>query len=125
MKKIVRNGTLKLWSILGALITMVLLSGCFPTEAPAEGEGTSIIPLILFLVLIFGFMYFVIIRPQRKKQQEHQQLIEELNKGDRVVTAGGLYGVVESISEESVVIKVESGALLRVAKESVTIKRER
>lgn len=125
MKKIIRNGTLKLWSIAGALITMALLSGCLPAEASEEGEGTSILPLIIFLVLIFGFMYFVIIRPQRKKQQAHQQLIEELNKGDRVLTSGGIYGVVENISEESVVIKVESGALIRVAKDSVALKRER
>ncbi|MBA7695468.1 hypothetical protein ES703_104096 [subsurface metagenome] len=61
---------------------------------------------------------------QRKRQKEHQQLIEELKRGDRVITAGGVYGVIETVSEDSVVIKVESGATMRVAKNSVALKRE-
>ncbi|GAI84809.1 unnamed protein product [marine sediment metagenome] len=69
-------------------------------------------------------MYFLMIRPQRKRQKEHQQLIEELKRGDRVITAGGVYGVIETVSEDSVVIKVESGATMRVAKNSVALKRE-
>jgi len=81
--------------------------------------------LIVFLVLIFGLFYFLFIRPQRKRQKEHQQLVQELKRGDNVVTAGGVYGVIENISEDSVVIKVESGATLRVAKGSVALKRER
>jgi len=70
-------------------------------------------------------MYSVLIRPQRKRQKEHQHLIQELKRGDRVVTAGGIYGAIESISDDSVVIKVESGATMRVAKGSVSLKRER
>ncbi|MBW1739299.1 MAG: preprotein translocase subunit YajC [Deltaproteobacteria bacterium] len=81
--------------------------------------------LIVFLVVIFGLFYFLFIRPQRKRQKEHQQLVEELKRGDNVVTAGGIYGVVESISEDSIVVKVESGATIRVAKASVALKRER
>jgi preprotein translocase subunit YajC len=70
-------------------------------------------------------MYLVLIRPQRKRQKEHQQLVEELRRGDRVITAGGIYGEIESVSEDSVVIKVESGVTMRVAKGSVALKRER
>ena len=77
------------------------------------------------MVVIFGLMYLVLIRPQRKKQKEHQQLMSDLNKGDRVVTAGGIYGQIESLSEDSVVIKVESGATMRVARSSVALKREK
>ena len=86
---------------------------------------SNIVPLILFLVLIFGMMYFFSIRPQRRRQKEHQQLVEQLKRGDKVITAGGIYGVIESISEDSVIIKVESGATMRVAKGSVSLKRER
>ena len=111
---------LNLGLIGGWLITLVSIGGC----APAEEEG-SIVPMLIFVVLIFGLMYFVMIRPQRKRQKEHQQLVEELNRGDRVITAGGIYGVIESISEDSVVIKVESGTTMRVAKGSVALKRER
>jgi len=69
--------------------------------------------------------YFLMIRPQRKRQKEQQQMIEELKRGDRVVTAGGIYGVIETVSEDSVVIKVESGATMRVALGSVALKREK
>ena len=109
--------------LIGALLTsVVFIGGCVPAEA--EGES-SIWPMLIFVVLLFGLMYFVMIRPQRKKQKEHQQLIEELKRGDRVVTAGGIYGVIESISEDSITIKVESGATMKVAKGSVSLKQER
>ncbi len=113
---------LKLGLMGGLLTSVVFISGCLPADA--EGE-TSIWPMLIFVVLIFGLMYFVMSRPQRKRQKEHQQLIEELKRGDRVVTAGGIYGVIESISEDSVTIKVESGATMRVAKGSVSLKQER
>ena len=113
---------LNLALIVGLFITLISMGGC-ATEG-AEGE-TSMLPMIIFLVLIFAMFYFLMIRPQRKKQKEHQQLVEELKRGDRVVTAGGIYGVIESISEDSVVIKVESGTTMRVAKGSVALKRER
>jgi preprotein translocase subunit YajC len=76
------------------------------------------------LVFIFGVFYFLLIRPQRKRQKEHQQLMTELKKGDKVITAGGIYGVIESLSEDSIVIKVESGVTMRVARGSVALKRE-
>jgi len=113
---------LKLGLIGGLLTSVVFIGGCLPA---GEEEGGFNYTIIIFLVLIFGLMYFVMIRPQRKRQKEHQQLIEELKRGDRVVTAGGIYGAIESISDDSIVIKVESGATMRVAKGSVTLKRER
>jgi len=117
-----RSKILGLVLIVAVLATMALLGGCYPTDA--EGGGTSTIYMIVFLVLIFAMFYFLMIRPQRKRQKEHQHMMEELRKGDRVITAGGIYGVIESVSEDSVVIKVESGTTMRVAKGSVALKRE-
>ena len=109
--------------LIGGLLTIVVfMGGCIPADAE---DGTSIWTMLIFVVLLFGLMYFVMIRPQRKRQKEHQQLIEELKRGDRVITAGGIHGVIESISEDSVIIKVESGATMRVAKGSVSLKQER
>ena len=119
-----KNKALVLGLVAALLISVVLTGGCLPSEAPA-GEGTDNWMLIVFLVLIFAVLYFLMIRPQRKRQQEHQRLVEELKKGDNVVTAGGIYGVIESLSEESIVIKVESGATMRVARGSVALKQER
>jgi len=107
------------------LITLVSLGGCVPGGEGEEGGGMSMVTMIIFLVLIFGLMYLVLIRPQRKRQKEHEQLLEELKRGDRVVTAGGIYGVIESISDDSMVIKVESGVTMRVARGSIAGRRER
>ena len=114
-----------------ALITVMLIailaaiSGCIPaTEEGESGQGISTWYMIGFLVLIFGFFYFVMIRPQRKRQKDHEMMMQELQKGDKVMTAGGLYGTIESISEDSVVMKVESGASIRVARGSVVTRRE-
>jgi len=112
---------LKLGLMVGLLLCVVFTGGCVPEGAD---EGTSTIYMIGFLVLLFALMYFLMIRPQRKRQKEHQELIQELKKGDRVITAGGIYGVIENTSEDSIVIKVESGATMRVARNSVALKRE-
>lgn len=70
------------------------------------GSFGMFIPLLLILVI----MYFFMIRPQNKKQKETQKMIEALKKGDKVVTIGGIHGVVSSTKENTVIIKVEDGA---------------
>jgi preprotein translocase subunit YajC len=81
--------------------------------------NTNIIFIIIFLVAIFVMFYFFMIRPQRRRQKEHEELIGQLRGGDRVITAGGIYGQLESVGEDSVVLKIESGATMRVAKGSI------
>ena len=123
-----RNRALTLVLIVGLLLSLVFMSGCYliPEGGGGEGESTSsIVPLIVFLVLIFGLMYFTMIRPQRKKQKEHQELMSELRRGDKIITAGGIYGVIESTSEDSIVIKIESGTTMRIARSSIAGKREK
>jgi len=117
-----KNKILNLGLITGLLITLVSIGGCVPVEGAEGGFDWTI---IIFMVLIFAVFYFLMIRPQRKRQKEHKQLMDELKRGDKVVTAGGIYGVIESLSEDSIVIKVESGATMRVSRSSVALKRER
>jgi len=81
--------------------------------------NTNIIYIIVFLVVIGLLFYFFMIRPQRKKQREHEELVGQLRGGDRVITAGGIYGQIESVTQDNVVLKVESGATIRVAKGSI------
>ena len=112
---------LVLGTIAGLLSSLLAFTGgCFPTE---EGEAVFDWTWIVFLVLIVGVFYFILIRPQQKRQKEHRQMMDELQRGDKVITAGGIYGRVESVSEDSVIIKVESGTTMRVAKGSVSIKQ--
>jgi preprotein translocase subunit YajC len=114
------------WTLISVLLVGVvaLASGCLPS-GEAGAQQTDPWVLIIFLVVIFALFYFVMIRPQRKRQKQHDTMVRELQRGDRVVTAGGIFGTVESLSEDSIVIKVESGASLRVARGSVAIRQER
>ncbi len=76
------------------------------------------IPIII-TVLIIGMLYFFMIRPLGQREKQHDRMVAELEIGDMVITAGGMYGEVESIDEDSVVLKVESGATIRVIKGGV------
>ena len=107
----------------GLLSSAVFIGGCVP-EGTGE-EGSNPWNMLILLAGMFAFMYFVLIRPQRTKQKQHQQLVEELKRGDRVITAGGIYGTIENLSDDNVTMKVESGATMRVARNSVALKRER
>ena len=78
--------------------------------------------MIGFIVLLFVMMYFLTIRPQRKRQQEHQKMMQAIQRGDRVITIGGLYGTVESINEDSVTIRVEGGTTMRFIKSAIASK---
>ncbi len=112
--------------ITGLLISIALfLGGCAATVAPEGGATGNILPLIIFVVAIFAIFYFLMIRPQRKKQKEHKTMVYELKKGDRVITAGGIYGQIEIIDQESVILKVESGATIRMAKNSIIGRQEK
>jgi preprotein translocase subunit YajC len=121
----------KIWKIgiiSGLLITvLVFIGGCVApssTGTSDQNTGNSTWYMVAFLVVIFALFYFVMIRPQRKRQKEQQTMMQGLQKGDKVVTAGGIYGTIESVGEDSVVIKVESGTTLRVNKGSVAVRRD-
>ncbi len=73
-------------------------------------------PLIFILLLFVGMFYFLLIRPMRQREKRHDRMVEELEEGDMVITAGGMYGEIVRIDEDSVVLKVESGAKIRVVK---------
>ena len=117
-----RKGFISLGLTVIALSTILLAGGCLPTatgDAATSSLGTSILPMLIFIVVLFGLMYFVLIRPQRKRQREHQDMLTELRKGAKVITAGGIYGQIESVSDDSFVLRIDSGATIRIAKSSV------
>jgi len=106
---------------------LALVGSCVPASTTTTDQGsstTSTLYMVGFLVVIFALFYFVMIRPQRKRQKEQQQAISALQKGDKVITAGGIFGVIDNIREDSVIIKVEGGSLLRVAKSSVMVLKD-
>lgn len=86
--------------------------------APAAGAQSSL-SMWIMLIAIFGVMWFFMIRPQRKQQKELEAMRSALKKGDKVVTAGGIYGVVADVDERTVLIKVDGEVKLRVDKSSI------
>jgi preprotein translocase subunit YajC len=80
--------------------------------------------LLIFVVALFAMMYFLTIRPRQKQQKEHEAMMKELRTGDRVIIAGGIYGQIESLGEDTVILKIESGATMRVARGSILGKQE-
>ncbi len=73
----------------------------------------------VMLILIFVVMWFFMIRPQRKQQKELEKFRNSLKRGDKVVTIGGIYGVVDEIKERQVIIKVDGDTKLKVDKNSL------
>jgi len=88
-------------------------------EAGAAGEP-SLIATFLPLLLIFAVMYFLLIRPQIKRQKEHKKLVEALEKGDEVVTNGGVLGRVVDIGDTLVLLEVADNTTIVVQRFAVT-----
>jgi preprotein translocase subunit YajC len=75
--------------------------------------------MLVFLVGIFAIMYFLMIRPRQKQQKEHEAMMKELKVGDNVIIAGGIYGQIERLGEDTVILRIESGATMKVARSSI------
>ena len=119
-----KNRIFNLGLIAGLVIALVFIGGCAPAGTE-EGGASSIVPLIILVVLLMVGFYFFMVRPMRQREKQHDQMVLELEKGDKVITAGGMYGEVESIDEDSVVLRVESGATIRVTKGGILSRPER
>ena len=97
---------------------MFFISNAYAQSAPAGGVESN--PMaFLFPVLIIVVMYFMMVRPQMKRQKEHKALIEALGKGDEVVTNGGMLGKVAKLTESIVTLEVASGVEIQVQRSSV------
>jgi len=81
-----------------------------------------LISLVILIVVFGAIFYFLIIRPQRRREQEHKKLLQSLKRGDRVVTAGGIYGTIDKIDDDTVILSLEEGAKVRIAKSSIVEK---
>ena len=116
-----RNKILNLGLIAGLVSTLLFIGGCVLADGEGGGFDWS---WIFILVFFIGIFYFLMIRPQRKRQREQQELLQQIKKGERVIISGGIYGQIENVSEETVVLKLESGATMRVLKSGVMGKQQ-
>ena len=93
----------------------------FIQDALAQGAATASDPWLsmLPLVIIFVVFYFLLIRPQQKRQKEHKDLISKLVTGDEVVTAGGVLGKVTEVGESFVHVEIADGVQIKVQRQTI------
>lgn len=90
----------------------------YAEAAPAAGQGggfASLIPLILIMVIF----YFLLIRPQQKKLKEHRNLVDQLKKGDKVITGGGLYAKVVDVKDDTLKVELTEGVRVKVRRDTI------
>ena len=80
----------------------------------------SALQSLMPLILIFGVFYLILIRPMQKKQKEHQAFLRRLKKGDRIVTNGGLHGIVQSVDDSTAVIKISDQVKVKVSVSAIS-----
>jgi preprotein translocase subunit YajC len=100
----------------------MFISSAFAQTAPAAAAGgdmQSTLMSMLPLLLMFAVLYFVMIRPQMKKQKEHRAMIDALAKGDEVVTAGGLLGKVSKIGDSNIGVEIAAGVEVQMQRSAV------
>ena len=84
-------------------------------QSGQTGGFGALVPLIL----MFAIFYFLLIRPQQKKQKQHRQMIDTLKKGNRVITSGGLYGRITGISDTVVTLEISEKVRVKVARANI------
>jgi len=93
-------------------------------SAPSGGgdmvQGLAQFFPLIFIVVIF---YFLLIRPQQKRAKETKQMLENLKKGDKIITSGGVYGLIEGLSDKAITIKIAENVKIKVLRSSVTAVR--
>jgi len=87
-------------------------------QGAQQGDGTS---FIIMMALMFAAFYFLLIRPQQKKQKQHAELVSALKVGDEVLTAGGIIGRITGVSEHYAVISVSDNTEIKIQKASVSM----
>lgn len=96
-------------------ISFLQTSGGASSASTTAGFLTTIVPFVLIIVIF----YFFLIRPQNKKQKETQKMIDALKKGDKVVTIGGIHGVISSTKEKTVVVKIDDNTKVEFTRSAI------
>ncbi len=90
-----------------------------PGGAAAPGGGGGGYSSLIMMAVIFAIFYFILIRPQQKKMKEHKKMVEDLKKGDRIVTSGGMYATVENATPDTLTVKIAEGVKVKITRGSV------
>ena len=105
-------------------LVMFLLLGGAPGGSGQSGGASGLISFLPIL-LIFVVFWFFMIRPQNKQRKETQRMLSELKKGDKVVTIGGIHGVVQSVRENTVILKVDEDCKIELTRSAIASMKEK
>jgi len=97
-----------------------LLMAAPPSADGAPGGSANSLMTFAPFILIIAVFYFLIIRPQNKKQKETQKMLSALKKGDRIVTIGGIHGTIQSVKEQSVIVKVDENTKIEFSRSAIS-----
>ncbi len=86
----------------------------------SAGQSGSLSQTLLMVGVLFAIFYFLLIRPQKKQQEKHKQMIESLKKGDKIITTGGIYGVIANVKDRSFIVKVDDNTKIEVTKSCIS-----
>ena len=95
------------------------LSTNFVLAQAAPGAAGGGISMLIMMIVLFGLMYFMMIRPQAKRQKEHRQMVSSLAKGDEVVSNGGIAGRVEDVGETFITVEIAPNVKIKLQKSAV------
>ena len=98
----------------------MFISNAYAQAAPAAASPESGLLGMLPLVLMFVVLYFVMIRPQMKRQKEHKAMIEAVAKGDEVVTAGGIVGKISKLSDSFIHLEIANGVEVQIQRSAIS-----
>ena len=90
-----------------------------PPSQPGENPSRGFIVMLGYMVIIFGIFYVIMIRPQQKQQKDLRKMLDALKTGDRVVTTGGIYGLVSQVKEKTVIIKIAENTKVEMLRSGV------
>ncbi|MCX8054858.1 MAG: preprotein translocase subunit YajC [Ignavibacteria bacterium] len=93
-----------------------------PPPGGQQGGAGSFLPTIIFFVFMILIMYFFMIRPQTKRQKEHQNMLANLKKGDKVVTSAGIHGTITEIDDKTIVLQIAENTKIKIEKHAITAK---
>ena len=87
------------------------------------GQQGGLVGMMLPLAMFAAIFYFMIIRPQKKKQKAHEEMLASISRGSTIITAGGFFGIVREVLDDSYIIELDEGVKARILKSSVSMKK--
>ncbi|MCX7698897.1 MAG: preprotein translocase subunit YajC [Candidatus Goldbacteria bacterium] len=108
-------------------ITLLFAAENVPTSTPPVADGPSMLQAFLPLIIIFVLFYFMFIIPNKKEQKKHQEMLKSLKVGDKIITSGGIIGIIDKINDTEDIIRIKSGenTLINIKRNYIVTKLEK